>query len=68
LDKKSKISTLPLDKLRKELNNQIITGKYNTPLGEIGFTAVGDVIQKEFYVAKIKMDKDGNTGKFVFIK
>jgi branched-chain amino acid transport system substrate-binding protein len=68
LDKKSKISTLPLDKLRTELNNQIITGKYNTPLGEIGFTAVGDVIQKDFYVAKIKMDKDGNTGKFVFIK
>jgi branched-chain amino acid transport system substrate-binding protein len=68
LDKKSKISTLPLDKLRTELNNQIITGKYNTPLGEISFTAVGDVIQKEFYVAKIKMDKDGNTGKFVFIK
>ncbi|MCC5616178.1 ABC transporter substrate-binding protein, partial [Nostoc sp. CHAB 5836] len=68
LDKKSKISTLPLDKLRTELNQEIITGKYNTPLGEIGFTAVGDVTQKEFYVAKIKMDKDGNTGKFVFIK
>jgi branched-chain amino acid transport system substrate-binding protein len=68
LDKKSKISTLPLDKLRTELNKQILAGKYNTPLGEIAFTPVGDVIQKEFYVAQIKMDKDGNTGKFVFIK
>lgn len=68
LDKKSKISTLPLDKLRIELNKQIIAGKYDTPLGEIAFTPVGDVIQKEFYVARIKMDKDGNTGKFVFIK
>lgn len=68
LDKKTKISTLPLDKLRTELNKQILAGKYNTPLGEIAFTPVGDVIQKEFYVAKIKMDKDGNTGKFVFIK
>ncbi|MEJ6487199.1 ABC transporter substrate-binding protein [Nostoc punctiforme UO1] len=68
LDKKSKISTLPLDKLRTELNKQILAGKYDTPLGEIAFTPVGDVIQKEFYVAQIKMDKDGNTGKFVFIK
>ncbi|MBD2727768.1 ABC transporter substrate-binding protein [Nostoc sp. FACHB-892] len=68
LDKKNKISTLPIDKLRTELNKQILAGKYNTPLGEIAFTPVGDVIQKEFYVAQIKMDKDGNTGKFVFIK
>ncbi|MBG1271645.1 ABC transporter substrate-binding protein [Nostoc sp. WHI] len=68
LDKKSKISTLPLDKLRTELNKQLLAGKYDTPLGEIAFTPVGDVIQKEFYVARIKMDKDGNTGKFVFIK
>ena len=68
LDKRSKISTLPLDKLRTELNKQLLAGKYETPLGEIAFTPVGDVIQKEFYVAQIKMDKDGNTGKFVFIK
>ncbi|MEH2042981.1 ABC transporter substrate-binding protein [Nostoc sp.] len=68
LDKKSKISTLSLDKLRTELNKQLLAGKYNTPLGEIAFTPAGDVVQKEFYVAQIKMDKDGNTGKFVFIK
>lgn len=68
LDKKSKISTLPLDKLRTELNKEILSGEYDTPLGKIGFTPVGDVVQSEFYVAQIKMDKDGNTGKFVFIK
>ncbi|MFN6461896.1 MAG: ABC transporter substrate-binding protein [Nostoc sp. DedVER02] len=68
LDKKTKVSTLPLDKLRTELNKQIISGEYDTPLGKIGFTPVGDVVQSEFYVAQIKMDKDGNTGKFVFIK
>jgi branched-chain amino acid transport system substrate-binding protein len=68
LDKKSKISTLPLDKLRTELNKEILSGEYDTPLGKIGFTPIGDVVQSEFYVAQIKMDKDGNTGKFVFIK
>ncbi len=68
LDTKSKISTIPLEKLRTQLNQQILAGKYNTPLGEIAFTPVGEVIQKDFYVAQIKMDKDGITGKFAYIK
>jgi branched-chain amino acid transport system substrate-binding protein len=68
LDKKTKISTMPLDKLRIELNKQLLTGKYDTPLGEISFTPVGEIVQKEFYVSQIKMDKDGNNGKFVFLK
>ena len=68
LDKKTKISTLPLDKLRTELNKQILAGKYDTPLGENSFTPKGEVVQKDFYVAQIKMDKDGKNGKFVFLK
>ena len=68
LDKKSKISKLALPQLRTELNKQILAGKYNTPLGEISFTPIGDVVQKEFYVAQIKMEKDGTKGKFTFIK
>lgn len=68
LDKKTKISTLPLPKLRDELNKQILAGKYDTPVGEISFTPVGEVVQKDFYVAQIKMDKDGNNGKFAFVK
>lgn len=68
LDKKTKISTMSLDKLRTELNKELLAGKYNTPLGEISFTPVGDIVQKDFYVSQIKMDKDGNNGKFVFLK
>ncbi|BAY44012.1 extracellular ligand-binding receptor [Scytonema sp. HK-05] len=68
LDKKTKISTMSIDKLRTELNKQLLAGKYNTPLGEISFTPVGDIVQKDFYVSQIKMDKDGNNGKFVFLK
>ncbi|MGH8000921.1 MAG: ABC transporter substrate-binding protein [Brasilonema sp.] len=68
LDKKSKISQVPLNQLRTELNKQLLTGKYNTPLGEIAFTPVGDVIQKEFYVAKIKIDKESKKTKFVIVK
>ncbi|QIR37876.1 ABC transporter substrate-binding protein [Tolypothrix sp. PCC 7910] len=68
VDKKSKVAKLPLPQLRDELNKQILTGKYNTPLGEIAFTPVGEVVQKDFYVAQIKMDKDGSQGKFAFLK
>jgi branched-chain amino acid transport system substrate-binding protein len=42
--------------LRTELNKELLTRKYQTPLGEIAFTPVGDVIQQEFYVAKLKLD------------
>ncbi|MBD2771909.1 ABC transporter substrate-binding protein [Iningainema tapete] len=68
LDKKTKISTMSLDKLRTELNKQLLAGKYNTPLGEISFTPTGEIVQKEFYVSQIKMDASGTSGKFVFLK
>ncbi|MBW4497483.1 MAG: ABC transporter substrate-binding protein [Oscillatoria princeps RMCB-10] len=68
LDKKSDVSKMPLEQLRTELNKQLLTGKYDTPLGEIAFTPVGDVIQKDFYVAQLKVDADGKNGKFAFLK
>ncbi|HLP90418.1 MAG TPA: ABC transporter substrate-binding protein [Nostocaceae cyanobacterium] len=68
IDQKKKVKTLPLAELRTELNQQILSGKYDTPLGEIAFTPVGEVVQKDFYVAQIKMSSDGSQGKFTFIK
>ncbi|MEH1943639.1 MAG: ABC transporter substrate-binding protein [Nostoc sp.] len=68
LDKKSKVNKLQLSQLRTELNKQLLVGTYNTPLGEIGFTPTGEVVQKDFYVAQIKMAKDGSQGKFTFLK
>ncbi|MBU7586725.1 MAG: ABC transporter substrate-binding protein [Nostoc sp. TH1S01] len=68
LDQKSKVNKLELPALRTELNKQLLTGKYNTPLGEIGFTPIGEVVQKDFYVAQIKMEPDGSKGKFTFLK
>ncbi|AFZ02300.1 ABC transporter substrate-binding protein [Calothrix sp. PCC 6303] len=68
LDKKTKISTLQLPKIREDLNKQMLAGKYDTPIGEISFTPIGEIVQKDFYVAQIKMEKDGSAGKFEFIK
>ncbi|MEH1965644.1 ABC transporter substrate-binding protein [Nostoc sp.] len=67
LDKKSNLNKLRLPQLRTELNKELLTKKFQTPLGEIAFTPVGDVIQKEFYVAQLKMEADGVNGKFSFL-
>jgi branched-chain amino acid transport system substrate-binding protein len=68
LDSKQKVTQLSLPQLRVDLNRQLLTGKYDTPLGEIAFTPEGEIIQKDFYVAQIKMEPDGENGKFVFLK
>ena len=70
LDKKTPIASMDLAKLRTELNKQIIAGTYQTPLGEISFkpSPGGEIVQKDFYIAQIKMEADGTKGAFVFLK
>ena len=68
LDKTTKSNTLTLPQLRTQLNDTLLIGKYETPLGEISFTPEGEINQKNFFVAQIKMEADGNSGKFIFIK
>ena len=68
LDSKTKIKTLPLDQLRTQLNEQVLNGEYETPLGKIAFDPDGEIKQGEFYVAQVKMEADGKNGKFTFLK
>jgi branched-chain amino acid transport system substrate-binding protein len=70
LDKKSPLAKMDLAALRMELNKQLIAGTYDTPLGEISFKASpgGEIIQKQSYVAQIKMDQGGTSGKWVFVR
>ncbi|GAA5531870.1 ABC transporter substrate-binding protein [Deinococcus aluminii] len=67
LDHQKKLSQWNLDDLRTALNKQILAGKYNTPLGEVRFDKEGEVLQKDFYVAQIKM-QDAKNGSFVYLK
>jgi len=67
LDTKSKIAPMSLDDLRVALNKEVHAGMYNTPLGPISFDQDRELVQKDFYVAQIKMNPDGVTGKFVFL-
>ncbi|MEP0920490.1 ABC transporter substrate-binding protein [Leptolyngbya sp. ST-U4] len=68
LDNKTKLNTLSLEQLRSELNKEILAGKYETPIGSIAFDSEGEIQQSQFYVAQIKMDADGNNGRFEFLK
>ncbi|HEY9823688.1 MAG TPA: ABC transporter substrate-binding protein [Candidatus Sericytochromatia bacterium] len=68
LDSKTKLNTLSLEQLRTQLNQQILAGKYDTPLGDIAFDPEGEIKQGQFYVAQVKMEADGKTGKFSFLK
>lgn len=68
LDKRTALSGMDLATLRTELNKQILSGTYTTPLGDISFTPEGELNQKQFYVAQIKMNPDGASGVFNFIK
>ena len=67
LDSKSKIASMSIDDLRVALNTEVHAGKYTTPLGDISFDKDHDLVQKDFYVAQIKMNPDGVTGTFVFL-
>jgi branched-chain amino acid transport system substrate-binding protein len=68
VDSKTKVGQQALPQTREALNQEVLVGKYETPLGEIAFTPEGEVVQKEFYVAQIKMEPDGKNGKFSFLK
>jgi branched-chain amino acid transport system substrate-binding protein len=66
--KTGNINEKPLPELRVALNQQLLKGKYSTPIGDISFTPEGEIVQQEFYVAQIKMSPNGNEGKFTFLK
>ena len=68
LEKKHKLNTLSLAELRAKLNQEILSRTYKTPLGDIAFTPEGEIIQKQFYIAQIKMNSDGTNGRFLFLK
>jgi branched-chain amino acid transport system substrate-binding protein len=71
LDTKSKIANMSLEDLRVALNKELKGLTYDTPLGQISFNTNpgpgGEIVQKDFYVAQIKMNPDGATGTFTFL-
>jgi len=65
---RQKIARMDLARVRQELNKALRTGSYLTPLGRISLDKEGEVHQESFYVARIKMDPNGKTGKYVYVR
>jgi branched-chain amino acid transport system substrate-binding protein len=68
LDKRQPLAGAPLVATRKLLMQEILAGTYATPLGEIRFTPEGEVIQSQFFVAQVRMDPGGRSGRFALLK
>ncbi len=64
LDKRRPLASSTVVEARKELMGEILGGTYQTPLGEIRFTPEGEVIQSRFFVARVRMNADGKSGRF----
>ncbi len=62
------VSSLSLADLRTKLNEQILKGSYDTPIGPITFTSEGEINQQAYYVAQIKMSADGSSGDFTLLQ
>ena len=62
------IAELTVGQLRDKLKQQIRSTPFDTPLGEISITEDGEIEQKDFYVAQIKMNPDGKSGSFEFLE
>jgi branched-chain amino acid transport system substrate-binding protein len=67
LDKSKRLETMDLETRRSSLNDAVLSGTYETPLGTIAFDPEGEIKQEKFYVARIKMDSGGRTGRFVLL-
>ncbi|MFN5193467.1 MAG: branched-chain amino acid ABC transporter substrate-binding protein, partial [Cyanobacteriota bacterium] len=61
------LTSLPPQQLRSRLLAGLLAGTYQTPLGEIRFTPEGEVIQNDFSVARVSMNPDGRSGRFVLL-
>ncbi|MEA5441430.1 ABC transporter substrate-binding protein [Cyanobium gracile] len=68
LDQRQPLAGAPLAAARKQLMEEILAGTYATPLGEIRFTPEGEVIQSQFFVAQVRMDPGGRSGRFALLK
>lgn len=64
LDQRQPIKGSNLVEVRRALMDELLDGTYQTPLGEIRFSPEGEVLQKQFVVAQVKMAADGLRGRF----
>jgi branched-chain amino acid transport system substrate-binding protein len=57
-----------LGEARLQLMKELLSGRYDTPLGPIRFRPDGEVVQGRFYVAEVRMDQSGRNGRFTLVR
>jgi len=67
LDRRQPLQRSTVAQARQALMAELLSGTYQTPLGEIRFTPAGEVIQKDFFVAQVRMDPSGKSGRFALL-
>jgi branched-chain amino acid transport system substrate-binding protein len=68
LEHKGGLSGVTLGQARARLMDELLAGRYETPLGTIRFTPDGEVVQSRFYVAEVRMAPGGRDGRFALVR
>lgn len=68
LEHQGDLSGVTLGQARARLMEELLSGTYTTPLGPIGFTPEGEVLQDRFYVAEVRMDPGTRAGRFALVR
>ncbi|MCT0214012.1 ABC transporter substrate-binding protein [Synechococcus sp. CS-1324] len=68
LNRRTPINVRPLIEVRQELMQELLSGRYDTPLGAIAFTPEGEVVQERFHVAEVQMEPGGRSGRFALLE
>ncbi|MFM8524334.1 MAG: ABC transporter substrate-binding protein [Cyanobacteriota bacterium] len=68
LEHKGGLSGVTLGQARARLMDELLAGRYETPLGTIRFTPDGEVVQSRFYVAEVQMAPGGRDGRFALVR
>jgi branched-chain amino acid transport system substrate-binding protein len=67
LNRRQPLGGLKLAEARTALMAELLGGRYDTPLGAISFLPDGEVVQKSFFVAQVRMQPDGRSGRFALL-
>jgi len=68
LQRRGGLSGVTLRQARANLMEELLGGRYDTPLGPIAFSPDGEVLQERFYVAEVRMDPGGRDGRFALLR
>ncbi len=68
LQRRGGLQGVNLAEARRRLMAELLSGRYDTPLGPIRFSPDGEVIQDRFFVAEVRMAAGGREGRFALVR